>query len=118
MRKTIGKRMTAKLKEIRQKLRERLHERTKDTTEWLQSVVRGYFQYHAVPRNEKRLKAFRSEVLRMWWRQLRRRSQRTRWTWKRFWEKLAGLLPEVEIQHPYPEVRFAWKHIRVTTDPR
>jgi group II intron reverse transcriptase/maturase len=112
LRKTIGKRMAAKLKEIGQKLRQGLHEKTKHTTEWLKSVVRGYFQYHAIPRNEERLKVFRYEVLRMWWRQLRRRSQRTRWTWNKFREKLGDLIPEVEIQHPYPEVRFASKHPR------
>jgi group II intron reverse transcriptase/maturase len=111
-RKTIGKRMAAKLKEIRRKLRERLHERIKGTAEWLQSVVRGYFQYHAVPRNEDRLKAFRHEVLHMWLWHLRRRSQRSRWTWGRFQEKLAHLIPEVEVLHPYPEVRFASKHPR------
>jgi group II intron reverse transcriptase/maturase len=111
-RKTIGKRMAAKLKEIRQKLRERLNERTKGTTEWLQAVVRGYSQYHAVPCNEERLKAFRHEVLRTWWWQLRRRSQRSRWTWERFQEKLGHLIPAVEILHPYPEVRFASKHPR------
>jgi group II intron reverse transcriptase/maturase len=111
-RKTIGKRMAAKLKQIRQKLRERLHEKTKGTTEWLQAVVRGYFQYHAVPWNEERLKAFRHEVLHMWWWQLRRRSQRSRWTWERFQELLGHLIPEVETLHPYPEVRFASKHPR------
>jgi RNA-directed DNA polymerase len=52
-RKTIGKRMAAKLKDIRQKLRRRLHESTENTRKWLQAVVRGYFQYHAVPRNEQ-----------------------------------------------------------------
>jgi RNA-directed DNA polymerase len=111
-RKTIGKRMAGKLKEIRQKLRQRLNERPKGMVEWLQAVVRGYSQYHAIPFNEKRLKTFRHEVLRMWWWQLRRRSQRSRWTWKRFWEKLGHLIPEVEILHPYPEVRFASKHPR------
>jgi hypothetical protein len=111
-RKTIGKRMAAKLKEIRQELRRRMHEKTKGTTEWLQSVVRGYFQYHAVPHNEQRLKAFRHEVLRMWLWQLRRRSQRHHWTWERFLKKLGHLIPEVEIRHPYPEVRFASKHPR------
>jgi RNA-directed DNA polymerase len=112
LRKTIGKRMAAKLKKIRQQLRQRLHARVPDTTGWLQSVVRGYFRYHAVPRNEERLKAFRHEVLRMWWWQLRRRSQRTRWTWNKFWEKLGCLIPDVEILHPYPDVRFAWQHIQ------
>jgi group II intron reverse transcriptase/maturase len=111
-RKTIGKRMTAKLKEIRQTLRQGWHGQIQDTVAWLKSVVRGYFQYHAVPRNEPRLNAFRYEVLRMWWWQLRRRSQRTRWTWNKFKEKLGNQLPEVEITHPYPEVRFASRYIQ------
>jgi len=88
LRQTIGKRMAAKPKKIRQQLRQGLHAKIQDTTEWLQSVVRGYFRYHAVPRNEACLNAFRHEVLRMWWWQLRRRSQRTRWTWNQFWEHL------------------------------
>ena len=112
LRKTMGKRMAAKLKQIRQQLRRGLHDSTTSTVGWLQSVVRGYFQYHAIPRNEERLKAFRYEVLRMWWWHLRRRSQRTRWTWACFQEKLGHLLPQVEILHPYPEVRFASKHPR------
>jgi RNA-directed DNA polymerase len=110
LRKTIGKRMAAKLKDIRQKLRRRMHAKSGSTAEWLISVVRGYFLYHAVPRNEQRLKAFRHEVLRMWWQTLQRRSQRTGWNWKRFQEKLGNLLPEVEIRHPYPDVRFAIHH--------
>ena len=82
-------------------------------SKWANSEYRNqYFQYHAVPRNEDRLKAFRHEVLHMWWWQLRRRSQRSRWSWKRFQERLGHLIPEVKILHPYPEVRFASKHPR------
>jgi RNA-directed DNA polymerase len=103
--------ITAKLK-IRQKLRERLHEKTKDMGKWLGSVVRGYFRCHAVPRNEERLNAFRHEVLHMWLWQLRRRSQRNRRSWERFQGRLGHLIPEVEIQHPYPKVRFASQHPR------
>ena len=110
LRRTIGKRMAAKLKDMRQQLRRRMHARTSDTVKWLRSVVRGYFQYHAIPRNEDRMKAFRNEVLRMWMWALRRRSQRTRWTWDKFLEKLGNLLPEVEVLHPYPDVRFASDH--------
>ena len=106
-RKTIGKRMAAKLKDIRQRLRRRMHEAIRNTVEWLKSVVRGYFQYHAVPGNEQRMKVFRKDVLRMWLHQLRRRSQRSRWTWERFLERLAVLLPKVnELLHPYPDDRF------------
>jgi hypothetical protein len=57
-RKTMGKRMAAKLKDIRQKLRQRMHGRIQDTAVWLNSVARGYFQYHAVPDKEERMKAF------------------------------------------------------------
>jgi two-component sensor histidine kinase len=111
-RKTIGKRMAAKLKDIKAKLRQRMHESIKDTLKWLQSVVRGYFQYHAIPGNEQRLRAFRKDVLRLWLRQLRRRSQRSRWTWKRFMERLAVQIPEIHVVHPYPGERFDAKHPR------
>jgi len=106
LRKTIGKRMAAKLKEIGQKLRKRMHDSIADTGKWLAGVVRGYYQYHAVPENEERLKAFRNDVLRMWRRQLNRRSQRSHWTWTRFLERLGPLIPEVEIVHPWPTERF------------
>ena len=111
-RETIGKRMAAKLKEIKAKLQQRRHESIKDTLKWSQSVVRGYFQYHAVPGNEHRLRAFRKDVLRLWLHQLRRRSQRSRWTWERFLERLAVQIPFAQIEHPYPSVRFDAKHPR------
>ena len=110
-RKTIGMRMAAKRKQIRQQLRQRLHARTRDIgsgcNRWF-----GYFQYYAVPRNEGRLPAFRHEVLRMWWRQLRRRRRGTRWSRQQFEAIPGSLLPEVEILHPCPEVYFASQHIR------
>ena len=111
-RETIGKRLSAKLKEIKAQLKERRHKANAKTVKWLQSVVRGYFQYHAIPDNWARLDAFRREVLRMWLRQLRRRSQRSRWTWERFVARLGVLLPEVRILHPYPNVRFDAKYPR------
>ena len=109
-RKTIGKRMAAKLKEIKAELQRRMHESIEVTLKWIQSVVRGYFQYHAVPGNEQRLRAFRKDVLRFWLHQLRRRSQRSRWTWKSFGERLAVQIPYAGIEHPCPNVRFDAKH--------
>ena len=111
-RKTIGKRMAAKLKEVKAQLRWRMHESTADTRKWLQSVVRGYFRYHAVPGNEQRMRVFRKDVLRLWLHQLRRRSQRSRWTWERFLERLAVHIPFARTEHPYPHVRFDAKHPR------
>jgi RNA-directed DNA polymerase len=112
IRKTIGKRMTAKLKQIQLQLRQRLHGSLAETAKWLQSVVRGYFQYHAIPGNEERLATFRKDVMRRWLRLLRRRSQRSRWTWERFLAHFGTLLPNVCILHPYPTTRFDAKHPR------
>jgi group II intron reverse transcriptase/maturase len=111
-RKTIGKRMAAKLKDIRQKLRKRMHASIEENLKWLPSVVRGYFQYHAVPDNQERMKGFRSAVLRLWFRQIRRRSQKHRWTWTRFLERLGVLIPPVEVLHPWPNERFAARYPR------
>lgn len=108
-RKTIGKQLAAKLKDIRQQLRRRMHEPIGNTAEWLKAVVRGYFQYHAIPGNEQRLRSFCNDILRMWLCLLRRRSQRSDWSWERFLQRLAVLLPEVAVLHPYPDVRFIAK---------
>jgi hypothetical protein len=99
---TIGKRMAAKLKDIRAKLRMRMHERVRGTVQWLQQVVRGYFHYHAIPGNWARMSAFRKEVLHLWYQALRRRSQRSRLTRERFHQRLGVLLPSVQILQPYP----------------
>jgi group II intron reverse transcriptase/maturase len=109
-RKTIGKRMAAKLKDLKGKLRQRMHARIPGTVKWLQQVVSGYFQYHAIPGNWARLQSFRDEVQRTWFRTLRRRSQRHRLTWERFRTGLGSLLPPVQILQPYPDVRFDAKH--------
>ena len=111
-RKTIGKRMTAKLKDLRVELRKRMHERVEGTLKWLQQVVRGYFQYHAIPGNWDRMNGFHKEVQRLWYMALRRRSQRCRLTWTEFCERLGSLLPPVATQQPYPDRRFDAKHIQ------
>ena len=56
-RRTIGKRMAAKLQDIRATLRQRMHAAPRTAGKWLAQVVRGYFQYHAIPDNWARLKA-------------------------------------------------------------
>jgi group II intron reverse transcriptase/maturase len=112
-RETIGKRMAARLKELRVKLRQRMHTSPTETGKWLAQVVGGYFQYHAIPGNWDRLKAYRNDVLRMWFQTLRRRSQRSRLSWDRFREGLGSLLPPVQILQPYPAVRFDAKYAQI-----
>ncbi len=80
---TIRKRMRAKLRQIKQQLRERMHDPVPQTGQWLQSIVHGYFNYYAVPGNLKSLGVFRDRVLALWWHTLRRRSQQRSVSWTR-----------------------------------
>jgi hypothetical protein len=73
---------------------------------WLQSVVRGYYAYHAVPTNMAALEAFRTQVTRYWLKTLRRRSQKSRITWERMNQIATRWLPRPRILHPWPEQRF------------
>jgi RNA-directed DNA polymerase len=75
--------------------------------QWLHRVVQGYFNYHAVPGNLKRLEGFRSEVCRAWRHALLRRSQRHRLSWDRFNRLARRHIPYCRQIHPYPEQRFA-----------
>jgi RNA-directed DNA polymerase len=111
-RKTIRKRLSAKLRELKEELRRRWHQPVAEVGRWLRSVVQGYFNYHAVPGNLDSLKAFRHQVIWRWYRALRRRSQRTRMTWERFRPLFIHWIPTARILHPHPNVRFDARHPR------
>ena len=70
-------------------------------------MVRGHFAYYAVPGNISAVMAFRLQVVRHWFKALRRRSQRTRLNWARMDRLEKRWLPPAKVLHPYPEVRFA-----------
>ena len=61
-RKTVGKRMRSKLRELKQLLRPRRHDPVAQTGEWLKSVVQGYFNYDAVQGNTDALSVFRERA--------------------------------------------------------
>jgi RNA-directed DNA polymerase len=106
-RKSRRDRMRAKLSEIKEELRRRMHQAIPEQGRWLAQVIRGYFAYHAVPTNYSALSAFLQHVKRLWLRTLRRRSQKDRFSWERM-ERLANdFLPKPKILHPWPSVRFA-----------
>ena len=111
-RKTRGDRMRAKLREVKEQLRDRMHDAIPEQGRWLRAVVTGFFAYHAVPTNSRALGAFRYHVTDLWRRTLRRRSQKGAMTWERMMRIAAYWLPAPRILHPWPEQRFAVKHPR------
>lgn len=106
-RKTIAKKMRAKLKEVRQDLRRKSRLPISMQGQWLRSVIRGHFNYYAVPGNADALNAFRREAVKTWLKALRRRSQKGRnLTWSRFEWWVEQWIPSVRIVHPYPNQRL------------
>jgi len=111
-RRTVRKRMRAKLAEIKSQLRARMQAPPGETGKWLRTVVRGYFQYHGVPGNRHMLAGFRWALVRHWRRTLRRRGQKGRTSWGRFYRLLEVYVPQPRCCHPFPSVRFAVTHPR------
>jgi RNA-directed DNA polymerase len=105
-RKTVKRRMRAKLQALKEELRRRMHELPAETWEWLQTVVRGYFQYHAIPGNTGSLGRFRERLTRLWWQNIRRRSQKRRPNWNQLHPLFIRWLPVPHILHHFPSVRF------------
>lgn len=112
LRKTRGESMRARLREIKAKLRERMHDGIPVQGRWLKAVVTGYLAYHAVPTNIKALGAFRHHVTDLWRRSLKRRSQKDCMTWERMKKIADDWLPLPKILHPWPNQRFAVNHPR------
>jgi RNA-directed DNA polymerase len=111
-RKTRRDRKRTKLRAIAQDLRRRWHQPAPEQGRWLGRVVRGYFNYHAVPGNLSALRGFLGEVRRLWWRALRRRSQKDRTSWATLDQLAQTWLPRPTTLHPWPDARFARHHPR------
>lgn len=111
-RRTRRDRMRARLREIKEELRRRMHQPIPQQGQWLRQVATGFFAYHAVPTNSAALGAFRHHVTNLWRRSLQRRSQKDGCTWQRIAKLADAWLPKPRILHPWPSDRFAVKHPR------
>jgi len=106
IRKTVRKRWQNKLKEVSRELRTRMHRPVPEQGAYLKSVLLGHMRYYGVPMNGRSLDAFRHALQRVWWKVLRRRSQKHNLTWKRMDRLLTAWFPSVHIYHPYPSQRI------------
>jgi RNA-directed DNA polymerase len=89
-RKTQSSRLSAKLTALREEARRRMHAPVISQHQWLGQVLRGHYAYFGLPSNFRSLDTFFREVRRLWFRVLRRRSQR-RMTWPRYVQLLECL---------------------------
>jgi hypothetical protein len=109
----MRKRLRSKRRKLKQELRRRMHHPIPAVGRWLKSVLRGHYNYYGVPRNGRAMSALRYHVGHLWFRALRRRSQKTSLNWGRMACIIERYLPYPKIRHPYPEQR-----LRVITQGR
>ncbi len=106
-RKTITKRLRAKIKEVRKELLRRREEPVPIVGKWLRSVVQGHFNYFAVRGNMKTLEVFRRELNKAWFFALRRRSHKAKTlTWDRMNRLIKTWIPKPKLIHPFPSQRL------------
>jgi RNA-directed DNA polymerase len=99
-RKTQSRRLTVKLKSLREEAWRRMHAAVSDQHQWLSQVLRGHYAYYGLPSNFRSLNAFYLNVRRLWFWTLRRRSQR-RMSWAGFNELLTRFpLPTPRLTRP------------------
>ena len=101
LRQTMRKRLHAKLKAVKAELRRRMHRPIPEQGAYLRAVVIGHTRYYGVPMNGRAVGRFRNEVGRLWWRTLRRRSQKHRLPWQRMQRHIDRWLPPARICHAY-----------------
>lgn len=101
------KRMQRKLRELKGELRRRLHHDPHEVGRWLSRVLQGHYQYYAVPLNYRALAQFREGVEWLWYRALRRRSQKAALSWDSVRRRYTSrYLPRPRIVHPWPNQRL------------
>ena len=105
-RKTIKKRLRARLQFLKVELRRRMHDPIARTGAWLRRVLQGHLNYFSVSGNDRILWAFFQQVRWYWLRTLRRRSQRGYFNWDQFVRRTTRFFPKIRVMHPYPLVRF------------
>lgn len=108
----MKERVRAKLRKLKTALRRAMHRPVAVLGAWLRRVLRGFYAYYAVPGALWHLSKMRRQLGYFWFKALRRRSQKRTLNWGRMRQLVERWLPEPQLTHPLPAVRFG------VTDPR
>jgi RNA-directed DNA polymerase len=102
-RKTAKDRFRRALQRVSMWCRTFMHHKIIDQHRILSMKLRGHFEYFGITGNCEALERFKHEIERVWFRRLRRRSQRASLSWERFNRMLKRWpLPRARITRPRP----------------
>ncbi|NNJ98749.1 MAG: hypothetical protein HKP12_16510, partial [Gammaproteobacteria bacterium] len=106
-RKTEGKRLRNKLKQLNVKLRKMRTEGGRAMVAYLRRHLRGHIQYYGVSGNSRIVARYVYYATFYLFKWLNRRSQRSSLTWKRFGAVVRPLLPQARLVHDlYPKPQW------------
>jgi RNA-directed DNA polymerase len=106
-RRTEGKRVRKKLKQLSERLRALRAKGRQAMVAYLGRHLRGHIQYYGVSGNSRGVASYVYFATHYLFKWLNRRSQRRSLTWKRFGQVIRPLLPKARIVHDlYPMPRW------------
>lgn len=105
MYKTNGKKISQSLTLIKEKLWKMMHQPVEYQARYLNSVIRGHFNYFGMAGNGSSLARFKNMVMMLWRRTLSRRSQVTKVSWDEMDRLMMQLkIVPVKIKIPYEKL--------------
>lgn len=96
-RKTSKKKFRAKVQEMKEWLRERMHCKVSDTIKLLNIKLVGYYRYYGITDNTNSIRSFYEITVNMFRRVLNRRSQKNRCGYLEYYEKIEKQIVKPKI---------------------
>lgn len=87
-RKTSKKKFRAKIQEMKTWLRKRMHCKVSETIKLLNIKLAGYYRYYGITDNTNSIRNFYEITVKMLYKVLNRRSQKNRYGYKEYYEKI------------------------------
>lgn len=87
-RKTDRKKFRAKVQEMKEWLRKRMHCKVSETIKQLNIKLQGHYRYYGITDNTDSLREFHQIVIKMLYKILNRRTQKNKYNFKEYYEKI------------------------------
>ena len=87
-RKTSKKKFRAKVQEMKEWLRKRMHCKVSDTIKLLNIKLVGHYRYYGITDNTKSIRSYYQITVKMLYKILNRRSQKNRYGYREYYEKI------------------------------
>lgn len=81
--------MRAKIQQTKVWLKQQMHQKVSKIIEQLNIKLRGYYRYYGINDNTEGIRSFYEIICRMLYKTLNRRTQKNKYNYKEYYEKIA-----------------------------